>query len=1355
MKYSCINIQGNFISEEVLQKVETASADYQKNPTDFGFETGTNLRDEIEYSWSRIKLDWKHFSEKSNALPASDQYGTTLARKWMENFFSSIGFNLSKQKEALKGENNQTYTISHIDGNINGLPVQIVGFYDPQHPEKNTLDIKSSGGTSRLSPHGTVQEYLNVTEHIYGFATNGMVLRLIRDSGRLVKLTYVEFDLKRMLDEDKYSEFTLLYRLIHASRFINEASIIEKYYQESIETGNRIRDGLSDAVKESMQALGNGFLHHPANDALREKLRTKSITPKQYYDQLRRLVYRLLFLMVTEERDLIYDADELKGNVIKQKEVYLNFYSIARLRKLSENRYLYEKEFSDLWQGLLKSFLLFEANGNGSKIGIKPLDGDLFSETALRDINDAQISNNVLLECIRNLNEFQDKETKMLVSINYRSLDVEELGSVYEGLLELHPVIEYLESTNPANIHFTFHGGTERKTTGSYYTRPDLVNELIRSALIPVIEERVKEAGTEKKNRLNALLKLKVCDTAAGSGHIMLAAARTIAWYMARIDSGEENPAPSVYRYWLRQAIQHCIYAVDMNPDAVELCKLALWLEGHNSGKPLSFLDHKIRCGNSLVGVTDLKVLTQPLPDNAFDPVTGDDKKVCQDLKKKNKKYRETKQTDLFSSAETQIQKDQNELVKEFNIIDSISQNTVEDVHEIKKRFGNIRKSVFHEENACHLYTAAFFKTYSAIDDPKNPSSEKIAQYFLAPTQYGQIIGEAVKLSIENKFFHWPLEFPDVFEQGGFDVILGNPPWEKIQPEEKAFFRNIAGEISNLKGKNRKDSIEELKVEQPELFVQWEEYKSKIEKLSKFIKNCGDYALVSKGNLNTYLAFINSGINKTNSRGKIGLIVPSGFSTDDTAKYIFQYCIKNNLIESIFDFENRNLFFQAERNLRFSLITMNKSKLNENVNLAFGLTETSQLRDTGKIYLLATEDFEIVNPNTFTCPVFINKLDVGLVKSIYKRSKILIREDKDGNEIENPWSIELYCEGFNMTRAHHLFKKLEDLEKSNFKNRGDNTFQSDSRTFVPLLESKLINILNHRYSSFENVDEDVRFNTKAQPNYSTEIDLANPNYSIKPRYWVEKEEVAKAFGKKTKRNWLFGFRNICRGLTDYRTGIFSVFPYVGAGNSITLIFINHPISVKQACLIGNLTSIVFDYVLRQKLGGSNLNFFVIKQLPVLPPEDYSEEVTFKIVPIMIELIYTSWDIKSFADEAWSEADKDLQNVIKTQWEENKKATGGHEWSPPEWCEIDEQGIKLPPFKWDEERRAVLKAELDAIYAKLYGLTDQELRYILDPQDVYGADFPGETFRVLKDKEIKKYGEYRTKRLVLEAWERMK
>ena len=218
MKYTSINILGNLISEDILQKVELGEALGQQ-AKDFGFEPGTNLRSEIEYAWSRIKLDWKHFSERSQNLQAGDPYGTSLARKWMNNFLSSLNFELTAQKSSLQGGNNQSYSISHTAESLDGLPVHIVGFYDPNHPDRNTLDSRSSGGTSRLSPHGTIQEYLNVTEHLYSLVTNGLTMRLIRDSGRLVKLTYVEFDLKRMLDDDKYSEFTVLYRLIHASRF--------------------------------------------------------------------------------------------------------------------------------------------------------------------------------------------------------------------------------------------------------------------------------------------------------------------------------------------------------------------------------------------------------------------------------------------------------------------------------------------------------------------------------------------------------------------------------------------------------------------------------------------------------------------------------------------------------------------------------------------------------------------------------------------------------------------------------------------------------------------------------------------------------------------------------------------------------------------------------------------------------------------------------------------------------------------------------------------------------------------------------------------------------------------------------
>jgi hypothetical protein len=200
-------------------------------------------------------------------------------------------------------------------------------------------------------------------------------------------------------------------------------------------------------------------------------------------------------------------------------------------------------------------------------------------------------------------------------------------------------------------------------------------------------------------------------------------------------------------------------------------------------------------------------------------------------------------------------------------------------------------------------------------------------------------------------------------------------------------------------------------------------------------------------------------------------------------------------------------------------------------------------------------------------------------------------------------------------------------------------------------------------------------------------------------------------------------------------------------------------SLASGLLVSILSSMVFDYFVRQKLGGVNMNFIYVQQFPVLSQIQVTKNLQ-EILPNVIELTFTSWDIKAFADDIWKEADDDLKAAIKKQWEENKTVTGGHTWAPPEWHEdygrtpSEVEGCPLPPFKWDEDRRAVLKAELDAIYAKLYGLTTDELRYILDPEDVYGPDFPGETFRVLKEKEIRLYGEYRTKRLVLEAWERL-
>jgi hypothetical protein len=259
---------------------------------------------------------------------------------------------------------------------------------------------------------------------------------------------------------------------------------------------------------------------------------------------------------------------------------------------------------------------------------------------------------------------------------------------------------------------------------------------------------------------------------------------------------------------------------------------------------------------------------------------------------------------------------------------------------------------------------------------------------------------------------------------------------------------------------------------------------------------------------------------------------------------------------------------------------------------------------------------------------------------------------------------------------------------------------------VPLYEAKMLHQFDHRWATYK-PDGSTRDMTDEEKN--------DPNFLPVPRYWVERQEVENRLAKKWDKGWLFGFRAIAN-FDNERTGIFGFFPKVGLGHSGMLIFPNAKHETKISCLLGNFCALVFDYVLRQKIGRVNLSLFTLRQLPVLPPAAYTQADIDFITPRVLELTYTAWDIQPFAQD---------------------------------------MGYHGDPFPWNPERRALLRAELDAYYAHLYGLTRDELRYILDPADVYGPDFPSETFRVLKNNEIKDFGEYRTQRLVLEAWDRLK
>ena len=470
-----------------------------------------------------------------------------------------------------------------------------------------------------------------------------------------------------------------------------------------------------------------------------------------------------------------------------------------------------------------------------------------------------------------------------------------------------------------------------------------------------------------------------------------------------------------------------------------------------------------------------------------------------------------------------------------------------------------------------------------------------------------------------------------------------------------------------------------------------------------------------------------------------GFIVPTGIATDDNNKEFFGAVIEANRMVSLFDFENREAIFPGvHRSYKFCLLTIGGSEIGISKALfGFFMTRVENLQDKLRVFSLSADDFLRLNPNTKTCPVFRTSIDAELTNRIYRRVPILIND----NAGENPWGISFQTI-FHMSNDSHLFKTREQLESQDYSLWG-NKMKKESEIYLPLYEAKMIWHFDHRFGTYEGILKHSQ--SGRELNRLSVNDYNNKDFNVLPHYWISEDEFKKC---KLNVKFAFVFRDITNA-TSERTSISTILPINPIGHNMPLMFNNNP-----PILVAQFNNIIFDYFTRQKVNGDHFTYIYVKQFPVISPEFYPISYQMEIVKKVMELIYTSWDIKSFADSVWNEYDDEFKGIIQKQWESNKEITGGNKWDPPEWCEIDKDGCPLPPFKWDEDRRAVLKAELDAIYAKLYGLTTDELRYILDPQDVYGPDFPGETFRVLKEKEIRNYGEYRTKRLVLDAWEKL-
>ncbi|WP_416673594.1 Eco57I restriction-modification methylase domain-containing protein [Egbenema bharatensis] len=922
------------------------------------------------------------------------------------------------------------------------------------------------------------------------------------------------------------------------------------------------------------------------------------------------------------------------------------------------------------------------------------------------NLRSTEIANTDLLEAIRALAFIRDKHGRR--PVDYKNLRSEELGSVYEALLELHPELNVSAGT----FTLTTAAGNERKTTGSYYTPESLVQCLLDSALDPVVDEAIQQADPEA-----AILNLKVCDPACGSGHFLIAAAHRMAKRLAAIRTGDEEPSPEATQKALRDVIGRCIYGVDVNPMAVELCKVALWMESLEPGKPLSFLEHHIQCGNSLLGATPA-LLRKGIPDEAFTPIEGDEKAYCSKYKKQNKQEREKGQLTLLDERNEPWER-LGDLATSLVNLNQIADDDIAGVQRKQTQYEEYVKSTpyLFSRFWADAWCAAFVWKKRQSEELLYPITDEVFRQiernpFNAPHWMQR---EVEQLRDQYQFFHWHLAFPDVFQvgdkntenkqngwSGGFDTILGNPPWEHTELKEIEWFAMRKPEISiAAKSSERKKLISLLVDSDPVLYDVFLEDKRRHDGNSFLISNSGKYPLCGRGRVNTYAVFSELMLSLISNNGRVGCVVPTGIATDDTTKKFFSKVMHDRLLYSLYDFDNKEGFFPDVRgHQQFCLLTLCSQNAKEPL-FSFFLRNIAELCDNDRKFTLSIEDVRTVNPNTGTCPVFRRKHDIELVKSIYSNVPVLISE---GGIKHNSWNITFRQGTFNVASDSKCFKTSEQLISMGFYKEGQ-LYIKEKEKYVPLFDAKMAQQFNHRAANLSASGHEFRKISKESTSLE---DLFNPNFSPEPMYWVQEGEAIKRLGE-WQYKWLLGFKDIT-GTTSTFLGVFTIIPAVGVGHPFPLIFSSYPARF-NAALLGNLNTSVVEYILRLKLQGLHLTYFYLKQLPILVPHSYEKRVPWLSVNVIVdwicsrvlELTYTAWDLQPFAQDC---------------------------------------GYDGAPFRWNEERRFLLRCELDAAYFHLYGIQRDDVDYIM------------ETFPIVKRKDEQKHRHYRTKDKILEIYDAM-
>lgn len=546
---------------------------------------------------------------------------------------------------------------------------------------------------------------------------------------------------------------------------------------------------------------------------------------------------------------------------------------------------------------------------------------------------------------------------------------------------------------------------------------------------------------------------------------------------------------------------------------------------------------------------------------------------------------------------------------------------------------------------------------------------------------------------------NWGEEFDAVFaDRGGFDIVVTNPPWERLKVQTREFFAGRNPELATVATTaDRELHLENNKKAQEAL----EDAKESAQQFADDVRSSPDYQYTNSGGLNLYSLFCERSLQIASEDGFCGLLVPTGIATDYYTREFFEHIVSEGKLESFYDFENRKKHFpDIDGRTRFALVTLDNSGGDTSADFVFFAHDPEDLHDASRHIELDAEDISSLNPNTKTAPLVRGRQSLEILQKQHRVAPILSRESQDGDE--SPWEV-TYNRMFDMSLDSDLFENAEDLNHGERDERG--TIVANGDTYMRVYEGRMVDQYNHRASHAKDATQNLyRSGTSVD---ASESDLSDPSFTVAARYYVPESTVEdKLNGADYDRDWFVGFKDITSA-TNARTMIASVLPYTAVGNKLPLLLTNEE-PRRVACLLANLNSMAYDFACRQKIGNVTLNWYIVRQTPVLPPEAYNRTIGDQqlldwISRRVAKLTYTATDL-----DEWG---KDL-------------------------------GYQDTPHQWDEDERRSLRIDLDAVYFHLYDLTRSEAEHILD------------SFTTVRKREKKSHGDYALKQEILDRYDEL-